>query len=231
MLDETLHYALAAIGTSLDELRCTATEIVVFGSRAADVACANSDWDLLCVGRGASRATPKIDLVWITPEDLQCERWTGSELAGHVQAWGRWIWGTRTWHAEMSTAPHAVTLKGRRIVARACALELTWDDLSADHRHKHFTLLRRDLARYILLRQGLPVPPTTYIDGMLQVGNVSPTALNEVADHLGIRSLFACLSRSRTSKTHQKQARPRAAVTFAAPFDPLIPSLDPLSRP
>ena len=202
MLDETLHDALAAIGTSLDELRCAATEIVVFGSRAADVAHTNSDWDLLCVGRGPSRATPRIDLVWIAPEDLQCERWTGSELAGHVQAWGRWIWGTRTWHAEITKAPHAVTLKGRRIVARARALELTWEDLSADHRHKHLTLLRRDLARYILLRQGLPVPPTTYIDDMLQVGNVSPAALEEVADRLEIRNLLAGLSRSRASTTH-----------------------------
>jgi hypothetical protein len=201
MLDQTLHDALAAIGTSLDELRRAATEIVVFGSRAADVAHANSDWDILCVGRGPSRATPRIDLVWITPDDLQCERWTGSELAGHVQAWGRWIWGTRTWHAEITAVPHAVTLKGRRIVARARALELTWEDLSADHRRKHLTLLRRDLARYILLRQGLPVPPTTYIDGMLQTGSVSPTALDEVADRLEIRSLFARLSRPRVSMT------------------------------
>lgn len=58
MPDDTLDHALASVGTSLADLRAAATEIVMFGSRAAGVARATSDWDLLCVGRGVSRATP-----------------------------------------------------------------------------------------------------------------------------------------------------------------------------
>jgi hypothetical protein len=191
MLDSTLDLALASIGTSLAELRATATEIVVFGSRAADLAHANSDWDILCVGRGESRATPRVDLLWMSVEELRTERWTGSELAGHVSIWGKWIWGSRSWHADPVPSSSSVTLKGRRIVARARALVSAWDDLSEHHRHKHVTLLRRDLARYDLLKRGKSIPPTIRLDAALSAGCLSRLELDENANELGIRPLLA----------------------------------------
>ena len=130
MLDPTLDLALASIGTSLAELRASTPEIVVFGSRAADVARANSDWDILCVGRETSRATPKIDLLWVTADSLRTEQWTGSELAGHISTWGTWIWGTRSWRAGLAPSSFSLTLKERRIVSRSRAMRLTWEGLS-----------------------------------------------------------------------------------------------------
>ena len=201
MLDPTLDLALASIGTSLAELRASTPEIVVFGSRAADVARANSDWDILCVGRGTSRATPKIDLLWVTADSLRTEQWTGSELAGHISTWGRWIWGTRSWRAGPAPSSFSLTLKERRIVSRARAMRLTWEGLSSLHRNKHLGLLRRDLVRYSLLKSGSPIPPTTQIDAMLHNGAISQAELETVARNLELKHLFARFSRTADEKT------------------------------
>jgi len=76
--------ALADLGLSLGELQRSAEQIVVFGSRAAGLARESSDWDLLIIGSDSSLHTPALDLVWVTPRELESADWLASELAGHV---------------------------------------------------------------------------------------------------------------------------------------------------
>lgn len=155
---------LVSIGLSWDSLRHASREIVLFGSRAANLAHAGSDWDVLCVGHGRTRRTRHIDLLWVTPEELCSEEWLSSELAGHVATHGRWLAGEPSWLAQVRSGTRAQVQKRRWLVHRLDAWERSWPSMSPRLRRRYARMLRQNLQRYELLLQGRAVPPTPVLD-------------------------------------------------------------------
>lgn len=159
-----LDAALATISLTFEDLLCSASEVILFGSRAAGLDRQTSDWDVLCIGAGKPRATQHIDLLWLSHSERNRPEWLSSELAGHVAKWGQWLHGSPDWIEYVRPGNHAVAQKSRRITARAAALARTWHALTPAHQHKHLSLLRRDLQRHLLLQRRAPVPPSVLLD-------------------------------------------------------------------
>lgn len=160
----SLDRALAAAGVTWPALTASASQIVLFGSRAAGLARDGSDWDLLCVGEGRSLAVPGLDLIWISPAELTTPGWLTGELAGHIAAYGRWLHGAPDWTTAVACGPEAAARKARRLASRLAAIERAWPLLTTPYRRKHLTLLRRDLQRHALLARREPVPPSPSLD-------------------------------------------------------------------
>ena len=156
--------ALASVGVSWPWLQQVSWEIVLFGSRAIEGQTAGSDWDLLCVGGGRSRRTRRIDLIWISPEDTDSPAWLTSELAGHIAAYGRWLAGTSTWPARVTTGAEAAKQKERWLAAKTRAWQQCWRYCSSRLRRRYARDLRRNLQRHALLSTGRPVPPSPVLD-------------------------------------------------------------------
>lgn len=185
-----LSCVLADLGLTLAELQRTAEQIVLFGSRAAGLGRAGSDWDLLVVGEGRSRHTLAIDLVWASPRELASTSWLTSELAGHVARWGHWIHGTPDWVAEVVRGEMAREHKARRLASRLAALEQAWHLLPPVYQRKHHTLVRRDLQRHALLAQGEAVPPSPMLDDAWQAYASPAAEMLRLASHAGVCSVF-----------------------------------------
>lgn len=156
--------ALASIGLSCHALQNGSREVVLFGSRAAGLARAGSDWDVLCVGHGHTRRTRQIDLLWITPEELDSTAWLASELAGHIAHHGRWLAGEPSWTGKVTHDTHAPAQKRCWLVHRLAAWERSWPALSPRLRQHYACTLRQNLQRHEVLLQGRAVPPTPVLD-------------------------------------------------------------------
>lgn len=165
-LERFTRRVLDAASIRLDRAR----EIIVFGSRAAGIQSPNSDLDILYVGDiPLSRVkSPQLDLLWLRPEVVDSEKWRGSELAGHIAAYGRWLHGPGDWRTEVFSGALAVQRKQRQLEDRMQAFLASWDDLAPPYRYRLFTLIRRDLQRLELLCQGRPVPPTPLLESAWQ---------------------------------------------------------------
>ncbi len=182
--------ALAGLGLTLAALCRSAEQVILFGSRAVNLARAGSDWDLLVIGEGRSHHTPTLDLVWVSPRDLATSTWLASELSGHVARWGRWIHGTPDWVSEAACGAMARDHKAQRLASRLSALEQAWGLLPPAYQHKHCTLVRRDLQRYALLAQGEVVPPTRMLDDAWQACADPAEELFGLAERAGVCSTF-----------------------------------------
>ena len=141
-----------------------ATQIIVFGSRAASAATKTSDLDLLCIGHGRRHKSKWLHIIWIPKCQLRSEEWLGSELATHVAACGKWIKGERDWALNTSPSPEAASRKLQRVRARALAIRDYWDNLLPDYRTRQLTKLRRDLQRFLLMRAGKPPVAAPLLD-------------------------------------------------------------------
>jgi hypothetical protein len=185
-----LRHTLAAIGLSLTDLQRSAEQIVLFGSRAARVSRAGSDWDLLVIGEGRSRHTRALDLVCVSSRELATDTWLGSELAGHVARWGVWIHGVPDWTAAVTYGAAAADRKARRLTSRVAALERVWDILPSAYRREHHLMVRRDLQRHALLARAEAVPPTALLDETWQ-GYADPCVeMLRLGGGAGLRSAF-----------------------------------------
>lgn len=152
--------ALAERGGDLAAFRAWPT-VVLFGSRAAGCAEANSDWDLLLVGPPSfTRSIPSFDLVHVVGSRRW---WESTELAIHVRAYGVWLSGERPhdWHIDFKPA---IAQKARVINVRATALRNSWRSISPLRREREVVVLRRDLQRLVLLQRGEAVPPRQFLD-------------------------------------------------------------------
>ncbi len=185
-----LAVALASIGSSLADLQRSAEQVVVFGSRAAGLARAGSDWDVLAIGEGRRAHAPALDLVWVSPRDLRPGAWLDSELAGHVARWGRWLHGAPDWIDEVGGGVAAAGRKARLLASRVVALERAWRLLPPPYRHKHHTLLRRDLQRHAMLVRGEVVPPSRLLDETWAACRSTHAELLLHAQSAGVCSVF-----------------------------------------
>jgi hypothetical protein len=160
-----LDRALAVAGLGFSELRRLARGVAVFGSRAAGCATSASDWDVLCVGAGRSRKVRGLDLVWVEPGMLESSEWLGGDLAGHIAAYGVWLDGAPAWEVGAVDFATAASRKETRLFRSLRALAPAWNMLGPAYRAKHATLLRRDVQRWRVLQNSLPIPPSAVLDG------------------------------------------------------------------
>jgi len=154
------------MGIAYHDLRSHSEEVILFGSRAAGVATASSDWDILCVGSGVSRMTGGLDLVWLGRSELGSLRWLGSELAGHVARHGIWLKGVPAWRDSVFVSDRAVDRKASLVLTRMAELKRHWSHFSRSYRLKYLTRIRRDLQRLDILLDRRTVPPTRTLDQM-----------------------------------------------------------------
>lgn len=164
VLDE-LRGELRKGGLSWEELSSRATEIVLFGSRAQGVARPDSDWDLLCVGTAPTgRRIGSVRPIWVEPARLLSSQWLGSELAGHIAAFGVWLLGPGAWRSRVFVSDAAVHHKEQVLAARIEALSRFADRLPTERRSYHGIRVRRDLQRLLILRGGGAVPSAPLLD-------------------------------------------------------------------
>jgi Nucleotidyltransferase domain len=155
---------LRPIGLTWHSLEQKASQIILFGSRAANVAKEESDWDLLLIGEGKAVHTRYVDLVWVSPEIIRSQRWLGSELASHVAAYGHWIFGPDEWRRSVSISAAAVERKRSSIEFRFEELRKVLPSLLPAAKARHLRRLRQDIQRLALLEAGEAVPPSRYLD-------------------------------------------------------------------
>ena len=163
-IDALMRDCFADEGTSwYSEVR-NATQVVLFGSRAANVAGDGSDWDILCVGNGSTRLGRRLDIVWVREEDVQSANWLGSELASHIGAYGVWLVGEDDWTGLVSISNEAVSRKEQRVRRQLQGLEKYYDRILPSLRAKHLRRVRRQVQRLQHLRRNRPVPPSPLLD-------------------------------------------------------------------
>lgn len=181
-----LETALRADGYLWTDLTSSASEIILFGSRATSGWTSRSDWDLLCVGRGRTRRGRAVDVLWITPECLASDEWLGSELASHVSHYGRWLFGQGTWCTAVGPSSAAVARKLRRVRQRLDGMVASWSRLTLAIQAKHVLLLRRDLQRLDLLRGGEPIPSAPLLDAAWRAEPSPSAALERLCTRHGL---------------------------------------------
>jgi hypothetical protein len=159
-----LRKTLQKVGLTWATLEKQASEIILFGSRAARVATADSDWDLLCVGQGKSCHNNEIDIVWLSREEIESPQWLGSELASHVSMYGQWLSGNDTWSHRAVISSEAISRKYEFASALLWDLIRLWPHLATSYRQKHLHHCRKDVQRLKLLTQRRPVPPSQILD-------------------------------------------------------------------
>jgi hypothetical protein len=156
--------ALASRGYDIRDL-LVCPDVVLFGSRAVGCAHANSDWDVLLIG--SARAVPRIpdfDVVTMGVSGTKtASDWHSTELAIHIRRYGVWLVGAPPdeWHIDFA---RVVARKSHVLDVRLGALRSVWSSLDSVRRRREVLLLRRDLQRLQLLRQGEAVPPRQYLD-------------------------------------------------------------------
>jgi predicted nucleotidyltransferase len=153
-----------AEGIRWQGLAKSAKQMVVFGSYACNLQLPDSDFDLLCIGKGKFYKSERIHVIWIGEERLKDPRWLGGELASHISKYGKWIKGRKPWQAELKPDDDAVERKRQRIIARADAIKFEWENLLPVFRKKQLLRLRRDLQRLGHLKNRRPMMPSRCLD-------------------------------------------------------------------
>ena len=181
--------ALNGIGLRLADLCRAASQVILFGSRAAGVADDTSDWDILCVGGGQRIRTRNVDIVWVSPTIICTELWLGSELAAHVASYGRWLTGSQEWRHTARLSVGAVAGKVSAIESMVKELNRLWPHLVADVRIKYIRRVLLDVQRLQIMMRGEPVPPRAHLEQMGMLRDRQAQDLSGVA-----RTLAAVLS-------------------------------------
>jgi hypothetical protein len=180
-------------------------QLVLFGSRAADVARSTSDWDVLVVHAVRVRSPRRnVDVVSLRPEQLSSDLWLGSELAGHVAHYGIWLVGEPDWTTSVTRSNRAIQRKATRIVRRATNLQRQWKLLDRPYRLDFARALRRDIQRCLSLVQGEPVAPTKVIDERWRLDSldlVIPTLRRLTGVTSGVQEFLSEIVDSTPAKT------------------------------
>lgn len=181
-LRDQVRQMMSAEGLSLDELATSASDVVVFGSRAAGVHRPDSDLDLLVVsGRSGHKKTGKLDLVFVPETRVDCPVWRRTEIARHIGAFG-----VSLMHNDVLvhaiTDEYAATRKRARLQKLGKSLLSCWHTLNDELRLKYLTRVRRELQRYRYLEEGLPVPPTANLDSIMNSPDWIERAFRDVGD-------------------------------------------------
>ena len=159
-------YRILAAGLDWESIDCEAKQIIIFGSHALDTHKRNSDLDVLCVGNGQSFKSKTLHVIWVSKKRIQSKTWQKSELATHVARYGKWIKGINNWAHRTKPGRDAMARKKKNILARLSAMNRHWNDLLPVFQKRQIIMLRRDLQRYRMMRQGLAPVPKPLLDLM-----------------------------------------------------------------
>ena len=195
-------------GPRWDDVVATATEIVLFGSRAVGWATEQSDWDLLCVGEGQRIYTKQLDLIWISDAQVKSLPWLGSELAGHIAAFGVWLAGTDSWSHLVAVSDAAIRRKRTDIERRLSSLSAVWHGFGHAYRERHLGLIRRQVQRLEALTIGVAIPPNPMLDESWLESNRGREGyrLMSMAANLGVtHPVLASLQEFGNLMTHARQ--------------------------
>lgn len=159
-----------------------ATEIVVFGSRAAGVNQPSSDLDVLCFAQKKRKIKSReLDCLCLLEQSTLGLDWLGSELASHISEYGVWIVGRGEWRTSVRISGEAIAQKTRRVAALVGNVKLGWSKLHPEFHLKYKRMIRRELQRLELLRRHTAIPPTPILDARRKALVDSPARLLEVA--------------------------------------------------
>jgi len=147
-----------------EQLLDNAVELVLFGSRAAGVHSAKSDWDLFVVVTEKPQTADRLDVVWRTLDEIDESKWLGSELASHIAKYGVSIRGRIDWATAVRLDEAAINKKHRRLSNRVEGLWNYWDRLHPEFRQKYMKTIRREIQRLQLLTEDIAIPPTPMLD-------------------------------------------------------------------
>jgi predicted nucleotidyltransferase len=155
---------IRAAGLDWEQISYEARQIIIFGSYALDSNKRGSDLDVLCVGGGQPFKSTALHILWVTEKKLLSPVWQKSELATHIAVYGKWIKGNNDWAHWKKPGRLAVARKKQNILARINAMNRHWDKLLPNFQNRQLIMLRRDLQRYRMLRQGLAPIPKPLLD-------------------------------------------------------------------
>jgi predicted nucleotidyltransferase len=173
---------VAAEGLSFDELFRSASDVVVFGSRATRVHRQDSDLDLLIISeRSGHKRKGKLDLVFVPQAKIDSPIWRRTELARHIDAYGLSLIH-RDFRLYAIVDEYAAMRKQARLHTLVKSLLLCWHALNDELRQKYFTRLYREVQRYRYLKEGSPVHPTAYLDLIMK----SPDSISHVLKNVGV---------------------------------------------
>jgi len=145
-------------------LQQSASQIVLFGSRACHVNSDLSDYDLLMVGSGARLKNRNLDLMWISEKEFLREEWQTSELGSHIGKYGVWLKGNGKSRFDAKPGSIALANKKRRVEKALRLFVENWRLLTAGYRRIEFLRFRRELQRLELLKHSFAIPPTPVLD-------------------------------------------------------------------
>jgi Nucleotidyltransferase domain len=177
-LSEIVESRARAAGIDWPEVCRHASEIVVFGSRAARVHHTASDIDVLVIGDNASRRLIRefpggrtmsrkrwgLDLVVHGDAVMLEPHWLASELASHISRYGVWLRGAGLWRGDVTVGDEAAGNKQQRLVRRINALTRSWNALSRQFQYRQHVTVRREAQRLMSLRTAVAVAPTAVLD-------------------------------------------------------------------
>ena len=186
---ENLVNAIEEAGISWTDLVKSADQIVIFGSRSVGLGTEESDWDILCVGSCESKRLKTVELICITPSQLETDEWLGSEFAGHIGEYGQWLKGKDNWSHRTYISKESIEKKEGRIRRLINASENEWPNFPMAYRKKYLDRIRRDLQRFDMLTKGESIPPNPILDDIWKNGDQKEEFLR-LAEKVGIISTF-----------------------------------------
>jgi hypothetical protein len=193
---------LAELAHELPLALASAPQLVLFGSRATQLAMRASDWDLLVVDVAPFLHQRKLDLVFLSGDLLHSPLWLGSELAGHISAYGHWLRGEPDWCSQVFSSTRAFRRKARKVERRLDNLVSAWPALGGAYQRKFASVIRRDVQRLKFLADGAPVPPTRILDDeWLTLESIPTETCSAVSSSRSIRRLLEIVLD--TDRTHE----------------------------
>jgi hypothetical protein len=163
-----LHRKLLDANVDVDAVTRAGGGIWCFGSRAAECATDDSDWDVLLLRSELTAITRQkfvgsgLDVVQVAPSGL--DAWATTELAAHVAVYGIRIDDGHV--IELRSHPLVAAPRKLAVVAaRATHLDRMFLALQPLQQLHSLLRLRRDLHRAWLLLRGTAIPPTAVLDG------------------------------------------------------------------
>ena len=166
---------------SWSALEDRASQVILFGSRAAGVAGRDSDWDLLCIGEGTSLHNGRLDVVWIPPEQLATEACARLRIAASLVAtYGIWLVGEDSWSHLVRISPEAVHHKRQLILCQLSELRRLWSSIIPAGARSISRHIRRNVQRLHFLIEKRAVPPTRVLDDLWNQSGTPPEELESL---------------------------------------------------
>ena len=183
---------LALVGTSLERLRSSVSQVVVFGSRAVGCTRPDSDLDLLIVGPCREHRSRALDVLAQSDAGVRGHAWLTSEIASHIAAYGVWLHGRPDWVSSVRLDGGEAALRKRAHLLARCRAAVRFRSDRPGVMRSALSRINLDVLRWGRLMRGTPVPPTAHLmrelasdpDSVDRMATGLPRVLNETRSRL-----------------------------------------------